>query len=219
MITSQDFGVRPDRIDGIGPWVWRKGDLFAWSEPAKDWPAISTAALAHTPKRRAMIQAGGCMGMYPRLWAQHFAVVYTFEPDAKNFYCLAANCPGNVIKFQAALGYDRKTCAYQEAPEYNAGQGRMADESGYMPVLRLDDLSFRDVDLIQLDCEGAELEIITGAIETIKRWQPTLCIEAPSKELCNHLQHIGYAERASAGDNPDRVFVRSNVSLLSRPAA
>jgi hypothetical protein len=41
----------------------------------------------------------------------------------------------------------------------------------------LDSFNLNDVDLIKIDCEGYELFVIQGGIETIKRCRPAIIVE------------------------------------------
>jgi len=206
--------VRPEKIDGIGPWVWVKDDVWGWEQPKDEWPALRDLILANVKSRRGIIQAGGCCGMYPRLWAEHFRHVYTFEPDARNFYCLALNCPSErIIKIQAALSFAPGTGSVEHtAGDFNVGMHRISmvdaltPAAGFVPILTLDDMEFDAVDAIQLDCEGNEENIISGAGMTIAKHRPLISIEAPSEDLRDDLKKLGYSEVGRCGSNPDVVF-------------
>ena len=45
-------------------------------------------------------------------------------------------------------------------------------------VAPLDSLSLEDVSLMKIDCEGFEVEILKGGLETIRRSRPAILIEA-----------------------------------------
>ncbi len=42
---------------------------------------------------------------------------------------------------------------------------------------RLDDFDLEEVDFIKIDCEGYELWVLQGAVETLKRCKPCLIVE------------------------------------------
>src|SRR5581483_9174009 len=46
-----------------------------------------------------------------------------------------------------------------------------------VPLLRLDDLHLADVTAVKLDAEGAEAEVLLGALDTLRRCRPVLSIE------------------------------------------
>lgn len=49
---------RDEKIDGVGPWVWVKDDIWGWKQPAEEWPALRELILANVKGRRGIIQAG-----------------------------------------------------------------------------------------------------------------------------------------------------------------
>ena len=179
--------IREEAVDGVGPWVWIKEDAGAWWGPKKDWEGSHKYLIKDVPSKRTVIQAGGCMGMYPRLLARDFEAVYTFEPDALNFYALSHNCQAdNIFKYQAFLGnehgfFNIRRCAHGDVPRcVNFGEHHLDPDTqkvGYTPMLRIDDFEFWDVDLIWLDIEGLEIEALKGAEETIKAWHPWVLVE------------------------------------------
>ena len=102
--------VRDEYVSGVGPWVWARDDVHGWIGPKMDWEVHHSQNIARycstrLGPRSVAVQAGGCMGMYPRLLSDMFNAVYTFEPDPLNFHCLVANCQrDNIVKMNAALG-------------------------------------------------------------------------------------------------------------------
>jgi FkbM family methyltransferase len=52
-----------------------------------------------------------------------------------------------------------------------------AIEDWSVPLLRLDDADLCDVSAIKIDVEGAELEVLRGAWETLRKYRPCLSIE------------------------------------------
>src|SRR5687767_12330423 len=81
--------IRDEEVLGLKPWVWIKGEEGVWGGPRNEFQGLHTLVLKHFNDRpkRVCIQAGGALGMYPRLWAKDFEQVFTFEPDPLNFYC------------------------------------------------------------------------------------------------------------------------------------
>ncbi len=60
-------------------------------------------------------------------------------------------------------------------------------------------------DLVKIDVEGVECDVLAGAAETLRRWRPTVLLEAHSAALerqCRHALHdLGYRVRR-IGDPP-----------------
>lgn len=142
--------------------------------------------LLHVPGRRLVIQAGGAIGIWPNAYAKHFAQVYTFEPNPKNFYCLVRNLQHlNIHPIHAGLGDAPRFVSTEMVDEGNTGTYAISGE-GTSPVLRIDDFAWPYVDLIQLDIEGFEHAAILGAQRTIAQHRPTVILE-----LKNHGERYG----------------------------
>ncbi len=201
--------VRDKMVAGVGPWLWRVDDFWAWQHPALEFPALRELIMKHTKSHRVMVQAGGCMGMYPRLFAEHFDRVVTFEPDRVNFRCLAHNCADrDVVKFQAALSDKAGVCSFKPGAPMNAGMGSIGGNGMLFTVatLPLDALDLPTVDVIQLDCEGSEEKALLGARSTIERCRPTIAVEHPDARVRGLMFSLGYAVAGRCGSMPDVVF-------------
>jgi FkbM family methyltransferase len=160
---------------------------------------------------KTVIQAGGNCGMYPRLLAEHFHTVYTFEPTPELFPFVAMNTAGqNVIKMQAGLA--EMTGKFIEtvdiAPD-NCGMTRVQPFNGNgIPVFTIDSFNFQDVDLIFLDTEGCELPILMGSIDTLERCSPKLILEIHSSfvnQISGFLSQYGYSMESHIGPH-DYLF-------------
>lgn len=175
-------GERTTKVCDIGPWIWPKADNGAWDGPADELPGLLNIILKHAKKRGVIVQAGGCCGMYPRIFANYFAQVYTFEPDPLNFYCLVRNCQAdNISKFQAALGSNHDLLWVKRDGISNVGMHRVSpypdDKRMLVQQLTIDALVLVECDAIVLDAEAFEPEILDGAIETIRTYRPVISIE------------------------------------------
>lgn len=173
-------------IDGVIDWRWLRGDNGAWDGPKNDWVTSHKARyFEHVKKFDVVIQAGGNCGMYPRLFAQYFKWVYTFEPDPLNFFNLVINNQlDNVVKFQAALGDVHGMIEIHRHSMSNVGMHQVhANPGAHIPQLRIDDLALADCDLIQLDIEGYEIFALKGAVETITKFRPVVVCEKPTDEV------------------------------------
>lgn len=136
--------------------------------------------------RKAAIQAGGHIGIYPRKLAEHFERVYTFEPDYQNFACLALNCAlPNVYAMRAALGAEHAGVALNLHGK-NTG-GHQIGGAGPVPMLTIDDLALDCCDAIFLDLEGYEIPALTGALSTLAKHRPLLVVEENKQ-----MRRLGY---------------------------
>lgn len=133
------------------------------------------------------VQAGGNCGVWPKFMSIQFERVYTFEPDPENFNCLVANVPEhNVIKMQAALGNERGLIDIVTPEAANCGS-KYVKRGATVPVIRIDDLALPGLDFLMLDVEGAEVDALKGALETIKKYRPLVVVENKV-----HSQRFGY---------------------------
>ena len=169
-----------------GGWIWPKSDESSW-EGQNEYNTLAQYVLPYVSNRDVMIQAGGNCGFILSTFVDHFRTLYTFEPDPINFYCLNQNITSpNVFKMQCCLGKESTPVNTQQLDR----PGRLRDTGGVhvegqglTPTIVIDSLNLPACDLIQLDVEGYELNALLGAVNTIKKYKPVLCIEFCEKWL------------------------------------
>lgn len=134
--------------------------------------------LDYCPDRRLCVQAGGNIGIWPAKLSEVFEQVITAEPDEANFNALTKNLEGitNITKYNSAFGeaFGSGSIKVNQAGNMGALSVRSGDNFHIIPI---DSLNLTDCDLIQLDVEGYELFALAGAINTIKTYKPTICVE------------------------------------------
>lgn len=184
MLYQHLVHMREDTVSGVGPWVWAKTDVHAWIGPKMDWENGHFHKICqYVQNKEVVVQAGGNMGMYPRLLSDMFKRVYTFEPDPVNFHCLVANCQrDNIVKLNAALSYRHGLVKVSKEPfddwETNYGvRTTVVAPDGNVPRLKIDDLNLDECNLIMLDIEGQEIDALIGATETLKTLDPVIFAE------------------------------------------
>lgn len=134
-------------------------------------------------EKNVCVQAGGRCGTYPILYSKIFKTVYTFEPEDLNFYCMKKNITqDNIILKQACLGETFKNVKVELPAKATKKKGinigtYQVTGKGSIPMITIDSLNLDQCDLIHLDIEGYEGFAIKGAIETIKKFHPVICIE------------------------------------------
>lgn len=201
-----------------GKWTWPAADEKSWEGQNEHLDLVSHI-LPHLKNKDIMIQAGGNCGLLLSTFIEHFNYVYTFEPDPINFYCLSQNVTAdNVFKMQACLGETNGTTKVQHLERspgcHDIGGVHVAGE-GYLPLLSIDSLNLPGCDLIQLDVEGFELKAIKGAVNTITKYKPVLCVEFcenwlhrygdNSEMVVEFIQSLGYRQVGAEG--VDRIFI------------
>jgi len=199
--------LREDNVTGVGPWTWITDDLETWHGPKKDWHIHYNTILKYVKKFDVVAQAGGCLGVYPRLLSDMFKLVYTWEPDPLNFFCLTRNCQkNNIIKMQAALGEKHQNGhVYRTTALKNVGMNivQPLPPPEYIhptwvpvefpiPILKIDDFVFDTLDLLWFDLELSELPALVGAQNTIKLHHPVIIAENPREEINTFLHQFGY---------------------------
>lgn len=130
------------------------------------------------PARRAVVQAGGCSGLWPMALAHYFDRVYTFEPAPLNFEYLVRNISDvpNIRASDCALA-DRCGTSGLTRPKAGAGLWHLEGD-GEVDVVTLDSLRFNEpIDAIVLDVEGAEVQAFNGAEQIITTHHPLLWFE------------------------------------------
>lgn len=209
-MNTDELGMRKVGTEGVDELLWPKRDYNAFHWPLMDWINDHRSFLEFVRGRDVVVQAGGCCGMYPRFYKNHFKQVYTFEPDPTNFYCLETNCAGiEGIHYQnAALGSEDKYVSL-DAPtapgeENNIGMFTVNEAPGQVRMTTIDGLNLDKCDLIHLDLEGYETQALIGASKLIEKCNPVIITEREcGKEF---LYSIGY--RKVRNTSMDAIFVR-----------
>lgn len=185
------------RIEDIEGLWWPVTDHGSWDGPEMDWRTNHVhKILGACDRMRVAVQAGGNMGLYPKLLARRFDWVYTFEPFPLSFVCLSRNVTeDNVFKVNAALSDRHGLVSIPMEHHENYGMNSVAFEvPGRIPSFRIDDLALDECDLIWLDTESTENTIIEGAWETIERFKPVIATENLSGPVLRRLVEMGYVD-------------------------
>lgn len=185
-------------VGGIKGWYWPTVDVQTWTFIRSDWEeshhAVLTKLFSEQGRQtRTAVQAGGNCGMYPRLLAQMFESVYTFEPDPLNFFTLNLNCSvDNIYKIQAALGSKSGNVSMIHRTMSNVGMHMVDQQTGKIPMITLDSMHFEFVDLLWLDIEEFEGQALLGAEQTIRKHNPVILCENANPQIVEHLKQLNY---------------------------
>ena len=141
-------------------------------------------------KNDIVIDAGANMGIFT-LFAAHKKVgkIYAFEPQKNSIEVLKANINNNnlmdLVKIEPyGISETNKICQL-----YNSGQGRSSgsvvmhldsNETEEIKCISIDSWveanNIKKIDFIKADIEGAERDLLKGAMQTLKKFGPKLAI-------------------------------------------
>jgi FkbM family methyltransferase len=143
----------------------------------------------------------------------------SFEPNKNEYSKLNKNLSLNkggmshVTLVNSAVGDSDGSAIFYMPPEYKGAYGSLGRpkidedcEAIEVKITKLDSYinenSISALDVIKIDVEGAEIKVLTGAIETLKKFSPVILMEVSDKrtivfgykarELCDFLLDIGY---------------------------
>ena len=82
-------------------------------------------------------------------------------------------------------------------------------------VEKIDDYNLKDIGFIKVDCQNHEQEVVEGAIQTIDKYSPVLCLELPVRNkkevdyrnnMIEYLKKYNYILRGASGK--ETLFTR-----------
>ena len=156
------------------------------------------------------VDVGANMGLYSLFAAKKVLPqgwVLALEPSSREYELLKRNVQLNGLQNVRALrvaASDRSgTAELLIAPLKNAGHNTLGafgydtalERKEVVPLERLDDVMRKEgvqrVEVIKIDVEGAELLVLRGAVETLRRFHPLLLLELSERTL----RHQGSSAR------------------------
>ena len=178
--------------------------------------------------RRVALHIGSHYGFKSKILSEMFDIVHTFDFDNKINQFMKMNIMKfgikNIIIHPFGLGSENKnveTTDYLEHKKINGPLSNHVIENpvGKYLVKKLDDLEIADVDLMIIDTEGYELNVLKGAVETIKKFLPVIVMEIhKNKDLTSRygynkfenakfLTNLGYVAKGYINDE-DIIFIK-----------
>jgi FkbM family methyltransferase len=145
-----------------------------------------------------VVDAGAQYGDYAILCAEYYKVkkVYCFEPLKSNLKEIEKNIKlnklQNIYVYNVALGSENKIINITYSGDM-AGIGGGRTQKTYLKTL--DSYRLKPT-ILKIDVEGFEMDVLRGAVKTIKRYHPKIIIETHTsklrKEVLSFLDDIGY---------------------------
>jgi FkbM family methyltransferase len=176
--------------------------------------------LDHIPAfGRTFLDVGASTGLFSQYLAPKFKRVIAVEPNPIARAELERNLTGATIIPEAA--WDSKGVKtlhlfesllhgsfFNETPDWQTKK-RLPDVE--VSTFTIDSLNLGDLDFVKVDTEGAEVEILKGATETLKRCHPKLLIEIHNKDngdsVIEFLRKNGY--------DPSKMFHK--IEIIRHP--
>ena len=149
------------------------------------------AAMTYCPAHCLAVDVGAHVGLWTRDLLDRFKKVYAFEPDSDNFRCLLLNTATHLNRSlharNVAVGREAGigTTLADPLPKRQGNSGaryvQVTDRSEpgvpVVPIVTLDSYNLSTCDFLKIDVEGAELNVLVGARETIERCHPVIMLE------------------------------------------
>jgi FkbM family methyltransferase len=163
-------------------------------------------AIKQTKKFNQVLDIGANVGLHAVRFSQHFDEVVAFEPTSYNFECLKNNCSkfSNITIKKCGLGdieeqltisipYNSKNCGEFSLVDFKNYQDRLINEQ--VDIKKLDSFNLSP-NLIKIDTQGYEINVLSGAKETIFQHKPVVLAECENKKEFNKvndlLSYMGY---------------------------
>ena len=206
----------------FGPLILKPGDLITdhlvrsggWDDH------IMGLALSSVAAGRVAIDAGAHFGTVSCALATHFRQVHAFEANEDNLRYLQANAAlrpfGRIVVHHTGL-YSRavqislagrdlqevtmeaeidERAAFQQATN-SGGLMFVTDGSGVNSIsaVTIDSFALEDVGFIKIDCQGADGEVLLGAVDTIARCRPVVVFEWEKQLACSHSRTLAQTQQ------------------------
>jgi FkbM family methyltransferase len=204
-VTSKaDQGIFLTNIDA-GVFLLKSGDLISELVAFQGcWDSHLTPVLEDIARKRqgTAVDVGAHLGLLSAAMAKHFQRVISFEPNDFNYRLLVANMSMNRLlhvecnktplfsrSVQLSLGRHedqeiplpiKSNKAFDGFAASNLGAYSFTEDgTGIFPATArtLDSYELEDLVFLKIDTQGADGEIIRGAVETIRRCRPVVVFE------------------------------------------
>ena len=169
---------------------------------------IRNSSFKFLDNNRSAIDIGANVGLWARDICDKFKHAYLYEPFHENVECLRANLLSysNYTIHECALSNETN----DDFLYFNKASlgGNSLNPKGFVDSDRikirkkkLDEFNLKNIDYIKIDVQFHELEVIEGALDTLVKNNPVLCIEAARrneeeltyvKKIVKLLENIDY---------------------------
>jgi FkbM family methyltransferase len=176
----------PDGEKHFPKWMTENGEVVdgRGTYQIRKW----RACLPWIKQWRRAVDVGAHVGFWTIQMAPRFVKVEAFEPVQAMRECFSQNVGAriNVNLYAEALGdfSGSVLMAYDPADSGGTHVARRSDgRAGSVPIAPLDSFGWADVDFLKIDCEGYEVNVLKGAVETLRRCKPCVIVEQKPHKL------------------------------------
>jgi len=161
-------------------WNWYEKDFFYSPDGTEEFPdhhckQTWMVSLPFIMSKRNAIDVGCRDGEYTRYIHKDFEHVYCFDYRRRKLFHKNVDL-SKITHFKCALGEGHKIIKVSGGGSMTSGkipQEKWYDEQLYT----IDEFNFSDIDYIKIDVDGYELNVLQGAVNTIKKYNPLLIVE------------------------------------------
>jgi FkbM family methyltransferase len=182
----------------ISKWVESQGTLIHNK-------SLSNELKYYIKKCDHVLEIGAFIGDNTAILRNLAERVYSYEPNPLAFECLEYNFKDSEKVSCYNLGMGKKAGKASVVLNDNVGASYLED-GGSIDITTIDSLGLRlykdRLDFILIDCEGWEVDVLEGGIETIKLFKPVMLIEVnrgalarfgkTPQDIFDFLRNIGY---------------------------
>lgn len=188
-------------------------------------PALGKLIRSLNPPPKRFVDIGAFIGVYTRLVGSFpGSEVWAFEPDPTWYHVLRSKTKQmrNVHAFNYALGSAEGMLPFSVRWPSGGSFVIRSSREVIVQVKTLDSLGLRP-DFIKIDTEGFELEVLRGALVTLRDSRPTLAIEYHGSENFGKLLPFLEAHRykyakIEGSENPRPDPFDLNGQLICHPS-
>lgn len=159
------------------------------------WAKLERALKECGERRGHAVDVGAHVGLWSRVLSYEFKKVTAFEPIEEYAVCFRRNLNFRSAKLHKfALDEITGTSLFSVSPDGIGTATATADGSREVERYTLDlvaaryelDGTFPPIDFLKIDCEGAELLVVRGGENTIRRDKPVILVEQKPKRCAAH---------------------------------
>lgn len=158
------------------------------------------------------VDAGAYIGTYTLRAAKYGAIVYSFEPNPYSFKLLTKNVKDNnftnVHLYNLAL-FDKQSEMDFSISTVGSSLFGNSEKNIRVKTVTLDSFNLKNVDMLKVDVEDAEINVIMGANKTLENTNQIL-IEVRRSHLDTVdkiLNEKGFSEKRRVNTNPTTTYI------------